>query len=45
MTLQAFDPKAIIDFWRAAGPKNWFAAEPAFDAEIRKRFAGIHLAA
>ena len=45
MTLQAFDPKAIIDFWRAAGPKIWFAAEPAFDAEIRKRFAGIQLAA
>ncbi len=35
----------IVEFWRLAGPKNWFARNKAFDAEIRTRFEGVHLAA
>lgn len=35
----------ILDFWRAAGPKRWFAHDPAFDAEIKTRFETLHLAA
>lgn len=29
---------AILDFWRDAGPENWFVKDDAFDAEIRRRF-------
>jgi len=35
-------PQDIIDFWRAAGPKKWFAPDEAFDAEIRERFLATH---
>ena len=31
-------PADIVDFWREAGPKRWYAKEPAFDEEIRQRF-------
>jgi uncharacterized protein (DUF924 family) len=42
----AFDtPAEIIAFWRDAGPTMWFAADAAFDAEIRRRFERAHLAA
>ncbi|MEO7027369.1 MAG: DUF924 family protein, partial [Caulobacteraceae bacterium] len=39
MTDEAAD---IIAFWREAGPKAWFAKNPAFDAEIRARFEAVH---
>ena len=28
----------VIQFWRDAGPKRWFAKDDAFDADIRRRF-------
>ena len=31
-------PSEIIDFWFAAGPEQWFAKAPKFDAEIVRRF-------
>lgn len=35
----------IVDFWREAGYKQWFAKSDAFDAEIRARFEVAHFAA
>lgn len=33
-------PEDVLDFWfERAGPKRWFAVDPAFDAEVRRRFA------
>lgn len=33
-------PDEIIDFWfNEAGPKKWYAVSPAFDAQVRRRFA------
>ena len=45
MTVGGVDPTEIVAFWRNAGPAMWFAAEPAFDAEIRARYGQTHLAA
>ncbi|MGA7179876.1 MAG: DUF924 family protein [Thiobacillaceae bacterium] len=39
------DVDAIINFWRKAGPKHWFARDAAFDAEFRTRFLSLHEAA
>jgi uncharacterized protein (DUF924 family) len=41
------DPKAaeVLHFWFDEHPKDWFAKNPAFDAEIRSRFLEIHRAA
>ena len=30
--------RAVLDFWFSRGPADWWKADPAFDAEIRKRF-------
>lgn len=38
------DPETVIDFWRAAGPKRWFAADTAFDQSCRG-FEDTHLLA
>ena len=38
-------PEEVLAFWRAAGPKRWFAADSAFDAQIRERFLATHEAA
>ena len=38
-------PEGVLSFWREAGPKRWFARDPAFDAEIRERFLATHEAA
>jgi uncharacterized protein (DUF924 family) len=38
-------PSDIIDFWRTAGPKAWFAKDGNFDADIRRRFLAVHEAA
>ena len=35
----------VLAFWRAAGPKKWFAKDDAFDAEIRTRFLATYEAA
>lgn len=31
-------PEEIFLFWKDAGPKKWFEADPAFDREITARF-------
>jgi uncharacterized protein (DUF924 family) len=41
----AVEPDAVLGFWRAAGPKKWFAKDDAFDAEIRERFLSLYEAA
>ncbi len=38
-------PEEVLAFWRAAGPKRWFAVDSAFDAQIRERFLATHEAA
>lgn len=32
------EASAVVEFWRAAGPKLWFAKDPDFDARFRRRF-------
>ena len=34
-------PPDVLAFWRAAGPDKWFEKDPAFDAAIAERFAGL----
>ena len=41
----ATTPSDIVEFWRSAGPKAWFAKNAAFDATIRERFESDHHAA
>ncbi|RAK63580.1 DUF924 family protein [Phenylobacterium kunshanense] len=38
-------PNDILGFWRNAGPRQWFAARPAFDEAIRLKFEAVHHAA
>jgi len=38
------EARAVIEFWRAAGPGLWFAKEPEFDRRFRERFADAHAA-
>lgn len=39
MTAKAVTADSILDFWfEDAGPKRWFTADPAFDAQVRRRF-------
>ncbi len=33
---------AVVDFWRKAGPKKWFAKDAIFDAQFRERFASLY---
>jgi uncharacterized protein (DUF924 family) len=33
---------AVVEFWRAAGPKAWFAKDEEFDRRFRERFAALH---
>ena len=35
-------PDDILAFWTQAGPKQWYAKDDAFDAEIRTRFEADH---
>jgi uncharacterized protein (DUF924 family) len=35
-------PADVLAFWRAAGPKKWFAKDDAFDAEISERFRATY---
>lgn len=39
------DVRAVIDFWRDAGSKRWFAKDAQFDQDFRERFLTLHLAA
>ncbi len=32
-------PEEIVLFWNLAGPDAWFKADPAFDEQVRSRFA------
>ena len=37
------DAGAVLAFWfEEHGPKDWFAKNPAFDAEIGRRFGALH---
>src|SRR5688572_10043846 len=36
---------AVVDFWRAAGPKLWFSKDADFDRRFRERFLSSHEAA
>lgn len=37
--------RAMVDFWREAGPEKWFAKDTAFDSVFRSRFYDAHYAA
>lgn len=39
------EASAVVRFWWEAGPKLWFAKDPAFDARFRARFLASHEAA
>jgi uncharacterized protein (DUF924 family) len=41
----AADAAAVVDFWRSAGPAQWFAKDPVFDREFREQFLAQHEAA
>ena len=44
--LQApIDARAVVDFWRAAGPGLWFAKDSEFDRRFREKFLWLYLAA
>jgi uncharacterized protein (DUF924 family) len=36
------DAREVIAFWRAAGPRKWFAKDAAFDVDFRDRFAHLY---
>ncbi|MET0283970.1 MAG: DUF924 family protein [Polyangiales bacterium] len=38
-------PREVIEFWRGAGPKQWFAKDDDFDRRFRARFLSLHEAA
>jgi len=38
-------PQEVVEFWRAAGARRWFARDAAFDAECASRFLQAHHAA
>ncbi|WP_427183460.1 DUF924 family protein [Bordetella bronchialis] len=44
-TRPAGDAAQVVQFWRDAGPRKWFAKDAAFDAEFSARFADLHFAA
>ena len=44
-SLLAVQPGDLLDFWRAAGPKQWFRKDEDFDSQFRARFLGAHEAA
>jgi uncharacterized protein (DUF924 family) len=45
ITVPAADAIAVVDFWREAGPKLWFAKDEFFDRRFRERFLLAHEAA
>jgi uncharacterized protein (DUF924 family) len=42
---QQASPLEVIEFWRGAGPRMWFAKDPEFDRRFRARFQPLHEAA
>jgi uncharacterized protein (DUF924 family) len=38
-------PADVIAFWREAGPKRWFSADPVFDRAVKDGFEQAHLLA
>ncbi|MHB8283069.1 MAG: DUF924 family protein [Caulobacteraceae bacterium] len=44
-SISARQPGSILEFWKDAGMKHWFAKDPAFDADFRALFLDDHLAA
>jgi uncharacterized protein (DUF924 family) len=45
MSMQAQSAEAVIEFWKQAGPKRWFAKDEAFDAAFRDTFHETHMQA
>lgn len=39
------EARAVIEFWREAGPGMWFAKDAEFDRKFRERFLALHEAA
>lgn len=39
------EARAVLEFWRSAGPNFWFAKDEAFDARFRDQFLAFHVAA
>jgi uncharacterized protein (DUF924 family) len=39
------NPASVVQFWRDAGPKMWFAKDADFDNRFRERFLDLHEAA
>jgi uncharacterized protein (DUF924 family) len=39
------EAKALVEFWRKAGPRRWFEKDPDFDRSFREQFLGWHEAA
>jgi len=39
------EARAVVEFWKAAGPKLWFAKDPEFDRRFRDRFLSAFEAA
>lgn len=44
-SIPADESAALVDFWREAGPKLWFAKDAAFDKRFRERFLPLYEAA
>ena len=42
---QQATPQAVIEFWKQAGPKHWFAKDEAFDTLFRETFYVTHFQA
>jgi uncharacterized protein (DUF924 family) len=38
-------PKQVLSFWKKAGPKRWFAADPDFDHKVLDKFLVTYQAA
>lgn len=45
MTTTDTTPQAVIEFWKQAGPKHWFAKDEAFDKRFRDTFYAAHFKA
>jgi uncharacterized protein (DUF924 family) len=41
-TIVSAEARAIVEFWRAAGPSQWFAKDDGFDRRFRERFIKAH---
>ena len=42
---QQITPQAVIEFWKQAGPRHWFAKDEAFDTLFRDTFYSAHFLA